>query len=90
MAPFYIVPWLLLPLGAWLDNPWAPGQTILTGNAWLLSGLGIGLALWGSYTVSLILRDPEALAKTENHPSWTHMYLMMMAAQVGFAVAYLT
>jgi hypothetical protein len=47
------------------------------------------LALWGGYTCWLILRDPEDLAKTENHPSWTHMYLMMMAAQIGFAVAYL-
>ena len=31
---------------------------------------------------------PAALAEVENHPSWTHMYLMMMVAQVGFAVAY--
>ncbi|MEA2693039.1 MAG: hypothetical protein QOJ16_2426, partial [Acidobacteriota bacterium] len=27
--------------------------------------------------------------ETENHPSWKHMYLMMMAAQAGFALAYL-
>jgi hypothetical protein len=39
--------------------------------------------------VYLILREPEALARTENHPSWTHMYLMMLTAQIGFAVAYL-
>ena len=44
--------------------------------------------LWGSYTVYLLLRDPDSLTETENHPSWTHMYLMMMAAQVGFALAY--
>ena len=89
IAPFFIVPWLLMPLGAWVGNPWSPGQTILTGNRWILTGLGVGLALWGAYTVYLILRDPEDLARVENHPSWTHMYLMMMAAQVGFAVAYL-
>jgi 4-hydroxybenzoate polyprenyltransferase len=89
IAPFYVVPWLLLPIGAWVENPWAPTGSILTGNPWLLTGLGLGLAVWGAYTVSLILRDPQALADTENHPSWTHMYLMMMAAQVGFAVAYL-
>jgi hypothetical protein len=53
------------------------------------TGLGFGLAVWGCYTVYLILRDPEDLAKVENHPSWTHMYLMMMAAQIGFAAAYL-
>jgi hypothetical protein len=50
--------------------------------------LSILLTLWGSYTVYLLLRDPDSLAKVENHPSWTHMYLMMMAAQIGFAVAY--
>jgi 4-hydroxybenzoate polyprenyltransferase len=89
IAPFFVLPWLLMPLGAWLRNPWSEGHAILTGNRWVLTGLGFGLAIWGCYTVYLILRDPEDLAKVENHPSWTHMYLMMMAAQVGFAVAYL-
>jgi len=89
IAPFYVVPWLLLPIGAWVENPWSPSNTILTGNPWLLTGLGAILALWGTYTVVLILRDPDALAESENHPSWTHMYLMMMTAQAGFAVAYL-
>jgi geranylgeranylglycerol-phosphate geranylgeranyltransferase len=89
IAPFFVLPWLLMPLGAWVTDPWAPEHAILTGNRWVLSGLGVALAAWGAYTVVLILRDPEDLAKVENHPSWTHMYLMMMAAQVGFAVAYL-
>ncbi len=89
IAPFFVLPWLLMPLGAWLRDPWSPEHTILTGNRWVLTGLGFGLALWGCYTVYLILRNPDDLAKVENHPSWTHMYLMMMAAQVGFAVAYL-
>ena len=89
IAPFFVLPWLLMPLLASVRDPWSPGHTILTGNASVLTGLGIGLALWGCYTVYLILRNPEDLAKVENHPSWTHMYLMMMAAQIGFAVAYL-
>ena len=89
IAPFFVLPWLLMPLGAWLRDPWSPEHAILTGNRWVLSALGFGLAIWGGYTVYLILRDPEDLAKVENHPSWTHMYLMMMAAQVGFAAAYL-
>lgn len=89
IAPFFVLPWLLMPLGAWVRDPWSPEHAILTGNRWVLTGLGCGLALWGCYTVYLILRDPEDLAKVENHPSWTHMYLMMMAAQVGFGVAYL-
>ena len=89
IAPFFVLPWLLLPLGAWLPNPWAEGQAILTGNTWLLTGLGVILASWGGYTMSLILKDPDSLAEIENHPSWMHMYLMMLFAQVGFAVAYL-
>ena len=38
--------------------------------------------------VYLLVRRPEDLATTENHPSWTHMYRMMMVAQLGFALAY--
>lgn len=89
MAPFFIFPWLLIPVGARLRDPFAPGLTILTGNATVLSILGVGLALWGAYTSWLLLRNPDELTSTENHPSWRHMYLMMMTAQVGFAVAYL-
>ncbi len=89
IAPFFVLPWLLIPLGAYLPDPQAPEHSILTGNASLLVALGFILVVWGSYTVYLLLRDPDELARVENHPSWTHMYLMMMFAQVGFAVAYL-
>jgi 4-hydroxybenzoate polyprenyltransferase len=88
IAPFFVLPWLLIPLGALLPNPLEGGR-LLTGNPVLLSILGIGLACWGSWTARLILRDPGSLASSENHPSWTHMYLMMMCAQAGFAIAYL-
>jgi len=88
ISPFFVLPWLLLPVGALLPMPWNDGAAILTGNRSVLVGLGLALAAWGAYTVRLILRDPQALADSENHPSWTHMYLMMMAAQIGFAVAY--
>jgi hypothetical protein len=81
IAPFFVFPFLLLPLGA--------GLGILTGNRIALDLLGFGLAVWGAYVVYLILRDPDALAGTENHPSWTHMYLMMAAMQLGFIAAYL-
>jgi 4-hydroxybenzoate polyprenyltransferase len=81
IAPSFVLPWLLMPVGAHLG--------ILTGNETFLTVLGFVLALWGSYTVWLIVRKPEELTSTENHPSWRHMYLMMMAAQIGFAAAYL-
>jgi len=80
IAPFFSIPWLLMPVGAQLG--------ILTGNRIALIVLGIALALWGGYTLWLIVRNPDELTATENHPSWRHMYLMMMAAQIGFAVAY--
>jgi len=80
-APFYVLPWFLLSAFTWAGY--------LSGNATALYSLGFILALWGSYTCWLILRDPEELSRLENHPSWKHMYLMMMTAQVGLAGAYL-
>jgi len=88
ISPFFVLPWLLIPLGAALEDPLSRGNRMLTGNATFLTLFGIVLALWGVYTVWLIVRNPDELTSTENHPSWRHMYLMMMAAQVGFAVAY--
>jgi 4-hydroxybenzoate polyprenyltransferase len=81
ISPFFVIPFLLMPVGALTG--------VLSGNPVALSVLGLGLAAWGSYVVLLILRDPDALASTENHPSWTHMYRMMFVAQIGFALAYL-
>jgi 4-hydroxybenzoate polyprenyltransferase len=89
ISPFFVLPWLLLPLGAFLPDPRAPNHPILTGSPLALALLGILLTLWGVYTVYLLVRDPASLAASENHPSWRHMYLMLMAAQVGLAVAYL-
>jgi 4-hydroxybenzoate polyprenyltransferase len=89
MSPFFVLPWLLVPLGIWLRDPKDPSLPILTGNPVLLVALGVVLTLWGCYTVWLLVRDPSSLTATENHPSWRHMYLMLMAAQVGFAIAYI-
>ena len=89
IAPFFVVPWLLIPLGVFIPDPQNPAHAILTGNPYLLVGLGITLTLWGLYTVYLLVRDPDSLMETENHPSWTHMYLILMAGQIGFALAYM-
>lgn len=80
IAPFFVLPFSLIPIGVL--------SGVLTGNATLLMVLGPLLIVYGLYTVYLLVRRPEDLATTENHPSWTHMYRMMMVAQVGFAVAY--
>ncbi|HUU28008.1 MAG TPA: UbiA family prenyltransferase [archaeon] len=88
IAPFFVVPWLLMPLGIIFTRP-GSNEPILSGNPVMLSAMGILLAAYGTFTAWLILRDPASLAKTENHPSWTHMYLLMMSAQTGFAVSYM-
>ncbi|MCC6131915.1 MAG: UbiA family prenyltransferase [Acidobacteria bacterium] len=88
MSPFFVLPWLVLILFVFLPDPLAPESRLLTGNSVLLVVLGAVLSIWGLYTVHLLRRNPDELSATENHPSWTHMYLMMMSAQTGFAVAY--
>ena len=88
IAPFFVAPWLLIPLFARLPDPDGGGGRLLTGNPTFLTVLGLSLAGWGVYAASLLLKNPDDLARTENHPAWTHMYAIMMAAQVGFALAY--
>jgi hypothetical protein len=61
----------------------------LTVNPAAMTVLGLFLSLWGAYIAYLILANPEQLAVEANHVSWKHMYLLMMAAQVGVAAVYL-
>ena len=89
IAPFFILPWLAIPLLARLPDGHGQGAALLTGNTTLLTLLGAVLAVWGAYAARLLLKNPEELAASENHPAWTHMYLMLMVAQAGFAVGYL-
>ncbi len=81
ISPSFVVPFLMIPLGAELG--------ILTGNYWLLHALGLSMTAYGLYVLYLMLRRPEELAVEENHVSWAHMYRMMFVAQIGFALAYL-
>lgn len=80
IAPFLVLPFLLIPYGV--------QHGYLTGNHRILFALSGVLAAWGAYVVYLMVRRPDDLARTENHPSWTHMYVMMFVAQIGFALAY--
>ena len=81
ISPSFVVPFLMIPIGAWLH--------VLTGNFLLLQALGIVMTAYGVYVCYLMLRRPEDLAVEENHVSWAHMYRMMFVAQIGFALAYL-
>jgi len=80
IAPFLVLPFLLIPYGV--------ARGYLSGNPAVLYALTALLCIWGAYVVYLMVRRPDDLARTENHPSWTHMYVMMFAAQIGFALAY--
>jgi geranylgeranylglycerol-phosphate geranylgeranyltransferase len=84
IAPFLVLPFALIPLGAWLGVLTPPA-----GQTFLLHILGATSLLWGAFTAMLVLRDPDALTRTENHPAWRHMYYLMIFLQVGFALAYL-
>jgi 4-hydroxybenzoate polyprenyltransferase len=79
IAPFLVIPYIVLPIIALLAGP----ENLRPQVMWLSI-----LAIWGAYTAWLILRDPDSLALEGNHPSWKHMYMLMMATQLGFAVIY--
>jgi 4-hydroxybenzoate polyprenyltransferase len=81
ISPSFVVPFLMIPLGAWMG--------VLTGHFRLLQLLGAVMTCYGIYVCYLMLRRPEDLAVEENHVSWAHMYRMMFVAQIGFALAYL-
>ena len=81
ISPSFVLPFLMIPVGAWTG--------VLTGNFWLLQALGAFMTAYGLYVCYLMLRRPDELAVEENHVSWAHMYRMMFAAQIGFALAYL-
>jgi 4-hydroxybenzoate polyprenyltransferase len=81
ISPSFVVPFLMINVGAWLH--------VLTGNFILLQILGALMTAYGLYVLYLMLRRPEDLAIEENHVSWAHMYRMMFVAQIGFAAAYL-
>ena len=82
ITPAFIVPWLMLPLGVALH--------LLSGDPLAIILLSVVMLAWGAYVAYLINKDPRRLvSEGENHPSWRHMYLMMMVGHVGLAGAYL-
>lgn len=82
ISPAFLVPWLLLPLGLRLK--------ILTGHPGAIIALSVVMLSWGSYVIYLMNKDPHRLVtEGENHPSWHHMYWIMMVGHLGLAGAYL-
>lgn len=77
-APFFVLPFLLIPLAIWRGR-------LITATL----GMSI-LIIWGVYIVFLLFKYAEVPDKKfENSPVWKHMYLMLMAIQIGFCVSYL-
>jgi 4-hydroxybenzoate polyprenyltransferase len=77
-GPFFIVPFILIPVGV------LRGHLIEDVNYLLI------LIVWGAYVMWLLQthateRDPNF----ENSPVWKHMYLMLFALQLGFASIYM-
>jgi geranylgeranylglycerol-phosphate geranylgeranyltransferase len=82
ISPSFILPWLMMPIGVHFK--------ILSGNARAILLLAVVMLAWGLYVVALINKDPHRLVlEGENHPSWRHMYWMMMVGHLGLASAYL-
>ena len=76
-GPFFILPFIFIPLG------------VLRGYLIDASNYLLVLIVWGIYVMVLLQnhateRDPNF----ENSPVWKHMYLMLFALQMGFAVVY--
>jgi len=77
-APFFIFPFILIPIGVILN--------FLKKETMILTAL----AAWGAYIAFLLFRYAETPDKKfENTPVWKHMYFMLMAMQIGFCVTYL-
>ena len=82
ISPSFILPWLILAAGVRLR--------VLTGNGPTILALSAILLAWGVYVIYLMNQHPERLvSEGENHPSWRHMYWMMMVGHLGVAAAYL-
>ena len=76
-SPFLVAPFLLMPIAAYLG--------ILRPQAALLAVL----VVWGFYLIYLLDRSKfEQDTKLENSPVWKHMYLILLALQLGFLVVY--
>jgi 4-hydroxybenzoate polyprenyltransferase len=76
-TPFFVAPLLLIPIG------------VLRGYLIEEANYLMALSVWGVYVMYMLQghamdKDPNF----ENSPVWKHMYLMLFALQLGFALVY--
>lgn len=85
ITPFFLLPWVLLVVGRLVSS--FTSLQLLRTNLWATVCLGGVLVCYGAYTAFLM--DQAPVNTTEgNHVAWKHMYLMMMAAQIGLVACY--
>ena len=76
-SPFLIVPFFLIP-----------AEVILGILDWRANIL-VALVVWACYLIYLLSKsDFSKQQKMENSPVWTHMYLILLAMQLGFMAVY--
>ncbi len=77
-APFFVSPFILIPLGIWRGHLIDSTMNLII------------LIVWGVFIVLLLYRYGDVQDKKfENTSVWIHMYLMLMAIQVGFCLVYI-
>jgi 4-hydroxybenzoate polyprenyltransferase len=77
-APFFVIPFILIPYGIWRGHFIDAAMILFV------------LILWGFYIVYLLYRYGDTPDKKfENTSVWIHMYLMLMAIQIGFCIVYI-
>lgn len=77
-APFFVIPFLLIPIGIWRGH--------LIYETMILCVF----IIWGVYINFLLLYEADKPDTTfENSPVWKHMYLMLMAMQLSFCAVYI-
>ena len=77
-APFFVLPFILIPLGIWRDH--------LIPETMVISVF----IFWGFYIIYLLtFTSTEEDPHFENSPVWKHMYMMMIAIQISFCVIYI-
>ena len=77
-APFFVSPFILIPIGIW--------RGYLIEQSMVLTIL----IVWGVYIALLLYKYGDIPDKKfENTSVWIHMYLMLMAIQIGFCIIYI-
>jgi 4-hydroxybenzoate polyprenyltransferase len=77
-APFFVSPFILIPLGIWRGHLIESTMNMIV------------LIVWGVYIVVLLYKFADTPDKKfENTPVWLHMYFMLMAIQLGFCLIYI-